>query len=389
MNSAGSTSRATESNTRAAGSGEPQYPSVEVREYELLDDLRETIEPFIRRQMTEGKNPYRFVYAFGSANATGWRSGENSDLGLLLRMIQEKQRTDDPSSMTYIYLFDTQYTEDSVRREVESMNRFFGKPRRESFNLMVAREGNSPRLQQRAQAPAARHINESRLVPSRRRRNTERRNSHFEGANVSISLRHEPFPTETFFPARYSFGPRCTLFFVNLYVPSHCKDIRSTYEGQQEVKRLGFVGTALVCPPAPGSAFAYLENLVQDLVITGGELYLYNCAWMDSREPGVGFYSENAYFEGFPEVLYLALYEYHPKKIHRYILYNQFVNHFKGEKIVVRSTEEKNNSRQGHLRQVPVTVETEFVRRETRSGGNRTMRRRRRNLKKSRKLKRG
>jgi hypothetical protein len=330
----------------------------------LLDDLRETVEPFIRRKLREGKEPFRFVYAFGSANVTHFRRSANSDLGMLLRMIQEKQRTDDPTQMTYVYLFDTSYEEDRVRREVEEMNRHFGSPvRRQSLIWNATREGNI------------------------------REENYSGGASASLQLRHEPFPTETFFPACYSFGPQCYLFFFNLNLQSSCAPtVIDDYEGQQQVKRLGFEGTALSCAPASRSAFAYLQTLTEELLVSGGELYLYNCAWEDTQVSIGNFYTRNLYFESLPEVLFLAFYDYSPKRIHRYILYNHFMNLFTNESIIVRSTVLNDNARHGHLRKVPVTPETEFYqtalarrRASSRQGGKRKQGR---SLRKTRKVKR-
>ena len=345
-------------NTRAAGSGEANVRnimSVARRAFganpdeEVLDDMRETVQPFILQKRREGKAPFRLVYMIGAAKVTRERNGKNSDLGLLLQMIQMKQRTDPANSMTYVYGFDSSYTEENVRRDIEEVNAAL-EPRREG------RRRNRDRRD-----IIEENIREGNII--------ER---HRGGAQASAQLQHQPFPTETFFPARYSFGPNCYFFFFNFNLSSSCLNhIPMLYDRQQHVKQQEMLLTALECAPAERSAFAYLQQLTQDLLNPGGELYIYNCAWENENEPVEGgpyrMFTLNLYFEMFPEVFAIALNDYSPNRVQSFLLSNHFRNLITNEEIIVRSTTDS-----GDLRLVALGPDSDFVRRR---GGKRKTRR--------------
>lgn len=347
-------------NTRAAGSGEANVAQPVYRpntDENVLDDMRETVQPFILQKRREGKVPFRLIYMFGGANVTRMRTGKNSDLGLLLQMIQMKQRTDEPNTMTYVYAFDSSYTEENVRRDVEEINAAL-EPRREG------------RRRERRDI-IEENIREGNII--------ER---HRGGAQASAILQHQPFPTETFFPARYSFGPSSYIFFFDANLSSSClNDIPVQYDRQQHIKEQELLFTALECAPAERSAFAYLQRLTQDLLNPGGELYIYNCAWEDATEVYQNAsgrtrghrYTANLYFEMFPEVFAIALNDYSPSAVQSFLLYNHFRDLITNEQIIVHSTIDS-----GDLRLVALEPDSDFVRRR---GGKRKTRR---NTKKSR-----
>jgi hypothetical protein len=263
-------------------------------------------------------------------------------------MIQMKQRTDPANSITYVYGFDSSYTEENVRSDIEEVNA--------ALEPREARRRNRDR----------RDIIEENI----REGNIIKR--HRGGAQVSAQLQHQPFPTETFFPARYSFGPNCYFFFFNSNLSSSCLNhIALLYDRQQHVKQQEMLLTALECAPAERSAFAYLQQLTQDLLNPGGELYIYNCAWENENEPVEGrpyrMFTLNLYFEMFPEVFAIALNDYSPNRVTSFLLYNHFRNLITNEEIIVRSTTDS-----GDLRLVALGSDSDFVRRR---GGKRKTRR--------------
>jgi hypothetical protein len=344
-------------NTRAAGSGLsapmriPPSSFVANPDENVLDDMRETVKPFILEKRREGKTPYRLVYMFGGANVTGFRNGKKSDLGLLLQLLVNKQREDTSNLMTYVYAFDSSYNEDNVRRDIQEINRAFGSPAEREIHRQAFRDD---------------YISEINKF------------ERYHGGAEAVEVKHMPFPTETFFPARYSFGQNCFIFFFDSNLKSYClSDIPIQFDKQKAIRDMGFQATSLTCMPQETSAFSYLQSLAQEL-LNPGELYLYNCAWEDTNEPylnasgrvvGSRWLSGNQYFETFPEVLFLAAYDYSPNRIIRTILYNHFSNLFLGEEIVVDSGEHL-----GRLRQVVVDSETDFVPRRREGGKRKTLR---------------
>jgi hypothetical protein len=337
------------SNTRAAGSGNLNRRNIAEPnpDKKVLDELQE-IEGFIQEKQNEGKQAFRLIYALGTANVTRMRTGEDSDLGLLLQFIQNEHLFDEANSMTYIYAFDSNYTDENIERDIEDINIAFADRRRNERNNNI-------------------------IEPNR---NRDPYNYFHLNENFPLRLNYEPSPTESYFPARYSFGENCYVFFLDSNLQSSCLNIIPTsYDRQQNIKRMGFAATGLRCQPSANTGFAYLQHLVQNFLVSNGELFIYNCAWEDRNEPylnntgqvrGVHRYTGNQYFDSFPELLSLVTHNYAPKHIGRYILYNHFTNLFKNESIVVRSSSDS-----GHLRLVSVKPETEFSRR---MGGKRKTR---------------
>jgi hypothetical protein len=310
---------------------------------ENLDDLS-SIKTFIDSKTEEGTVPYRLIYMFGGANLTHFRHGKDSDLGLLLQLlnsgknIEEETDKDGRKRMTYVFCFDQRYSLDNIEYDVQKINKDFMSMKSKIKNKKNPISEYTENIGPRAAGAS---------------RRSDIKSSH------TLELKNDTIDKGAAFPQRYSYGSHCYIFFLNSYLQSNCA--KSDSEMREQIKKNGINYPSSVCEIKKGSAFAYLQSLILSLLPSlEGELYLYNCAWENINAPGGVSYTGNQYFESFPEVLMLATKNMSGGKFRSYFLYNFFMNLFTTESVVVSSTMATNRGA-GHLREAKVTEDTEFL----------------------------
>lgn len=293
----------------------------------ILNDLR-AVQTFIESQKAEGSIPYRLLYMVGGANVTGTRVNQNSDLGLLLRYLEEiKHVTQEAPKTTYILCFDSEYTAKTIVKDLMGINSFF---KRQSI------QEHPPQLQ---------------FLPDTRTENDLKK---------------------TTLLAQCKFGPQVTLFFFKKNLTSLC--LQDKEDKREYIKTVGLHTVVEDCKENQGAAFRFLEALVSKTFVEQnlpGELYVYNCAW-ENLQVGGRFVNANAYLEGFPELLRILGKE--DNGVKKFLLYNHFRDLFASETIVISGTSDD----VADLKEVTITKTTDFrsvsrapkggTRRRTRSG---------------------
>lgn len=214
------------------------------------------IQEFIR-EMSEKRKPSELIVVLGAKSYGGY----GSDLEILLKYVNEQnilaKYTNSPQGITYILLYDPEYTKETIESEVD------------------------------------------------------RHNDSVEGEEIPQLSRvsHVLFRDEGF-PMVYSFGPECFLFFSKYQLRSTClEDLSglSVRERQAEVRRIGLHPLIARCAGKKGPGYAALETVAENYF--HNSITVYNCAWLNTREPPTyNYIQENRLFEMIPETLYLARY---------------------------------------------------------------------------------
>jgi hypothetical protein len=157
----------------------------------------------------------------------------------------------------------------------------------------------------------------------------------------------------------YTFGPHVKVFFFQRNLTSMCLANMDPRDRINYIQANGIYKMVSECEGKSGPVYSYLEHLVNQTFCdegNPGELYVYNCAWMDMRNM-LGRYSANVYLEEYPELLRILAKDYvcstENAVIRKFLLYNHYRNVFSNERIVVRGDS-------ADLREAEITGKSNF-----------------------------
>jgi hypothetical protein len=282
----------------------------------LLNDLQRIQRDHIASDNSSGNIPYRLIYMFGGANLSGKK---DSDLSLLLQylydvkdvdneQVAEEGRAQGRPRMTYIFCFDQSYKmKENIGKDVAGINQFFKE--RASVNHVVRAAG------QTVKDPPSLKYQEDTRSP-------------------------EELKTTTLLSS-YMFGPHVKVFFFQRNLTSTCLANMDPRDRINYIQANGIYKMVSECEGQSGPVYSYLEHLVNQTFCdegNPGEVYVYNCAWMDLRNM-VGRYSANVYLEEYPELLRILAKDYgcgtENATIRKFLLNNHYRDVFSNEQIVL------------------------------------------------------